>query len=97
MSGANILGLLGGGLLGSLLGGQGQDIASPTPPLLLPTPEQPVVSTAADIKQDAIVDAEAARRRSSKRVAEQKEKDILSGISQESKTAVSLTQTLLGE
>lgn len=96
MTGTNVLlGLLGGGIFSSLLGDNGEDI--PTPPILLQGPEQPTVSGAADIKQDEIVDIEAARRRAANRASEQREKDITSGISQESKTAVNLTQTLLGE
>jgi len=84
-------------LIGALAGGGGSQQAAPAAPAPAPPPVPPTVSTAADIGEEPIVDTEAARVRAQQRRAEAEQESTLFNLSEESKTAVSLTETLLGE
>lgn len=84
-------------LIGALAGGGGGGQSAPAAPAPAPAPEAPDTSTAADVGEEPIVDTEAARVRAQQRRAASLEDDTLTGLSESSKTAVNLTNSLLGE
>ncbi len=85
-------------LIGAIAGGGGGGQQSaPAPPPVAPAPAPPEVSTAADVAEEPIVDTEAARVRAQQRRTAAEDEETLTGLSDASKTAVNLTNSLLGE
>ena len=84
-------------LIGAIAGGGGGQQAAPAAPAAAPAPAPPEVSTAADVSEEPIVDTEAARVRAQQRRSAAEEDETLTGLSESSKTAVNLTNSLLGE